>query len=300
MRKVVNKSSMEELSEIMAANGNEIQEIEIALIHHFKDHPFKVEDDERMDDLVDSVIRQGIINPVIVRPDGDGYYEMISGHRRMHAAKRARLKKIPARVVDLSDDESTIIMVDANLQREELLPSERAFAFKMKMEAMRHQGTCRHDVDKLNKVERKSATIVGEGSGMTGRSVQRYIRLTQLLPELLEMVDNKQLSLVNGVDIASFDKEVQSFLLTYIRNNGGISPVQLAALKNHPNLENLTPYTVMTIMKDALVSKEKSKRVCFTENKLNKFFPPEYSAAQREKIILELLAKWKEEHIKVV
>ena len=300
MRKVVNKSSMEELSEIMAANGNEIQEIEIALIHHFKDHPFKVEDDERMDDLVDSVIRQGIINPVIVRPDGDGYYEMISGHRRMHAAKRARLKKIPARVVDLSDDESTIIMVDANLQREELLPSERAFAFKMKMEAMRHQGTCRHDVDKLNKVERKSATIVGEGSGMTGRSVQRYIRLTQLLPELLEMVDNKQLSLVNGVDIASFDKEVQSFLLTYIRNNGGISPVQLAALKNHPNLENLTPYTVMTIMKDSLVSKEKSKRVCFTENKLNKFFPPEYSAAQREKIILELLAKWKEEHIKVV
>ncbi len=165
MRKVVNKSSMEELSEIMAANGNEIQEIEIALIHPFKDHPFKVEDDERMDDLVDSVIRQGIINPVIVRTDGDGYYEMISGHRRMHAAKRARLKKIPARIVDLSDDESTIIMVDANLQREELLPSERAFAFKMKMEAMRHQGTCRHDVDKLNKVERKSATIVGEGSG---------------------------------------------------------------------------------------------------------------------------------------
>ncbi|MCR5337506.1 MAG: hypothetical protein K6E75_03010 [Lachnospiraceae bacterium] len=114
------------------------------------------------------------------------------------------------------------------------------------------------------------------------------------------MVDNKQLSLVNGVDIASFDKEVQSFLLTYIRNNGGISPVQLAALKNNPNLENLTPYTVMTIMKDALVSREKSKRVCFTENKLNKYFPAEYSAAQREKIILELLAKWKEEHIKVV
>ena len=218
----------------------------------------------------------------------------------MHAAKRARLKKVPARVVDLSDDESTIIMVDANLQREELLPSERAFAFKMKMDAMRHQGTCGHDVHKLSPEDRKTATIVGQGSGLTGRSVRRYISLTQLLPELLEMVDNKQLSLVNGVDIASFDKEVQSFLLTYIRNNGGISPVQLAALKNHPNLENLTPYTVMTIMKDALVSKEKSKRVCFTENKLNKFFPPEYSAAQREKIILELLAKWKEEHIKVV
>ncbi len=300
MRKVVNKSSMEELSEILAANGNEIQEIEIALIHPFKDHPFKVLDDERMDDLVESVIRQGIINPVIVRPDGDGYYEMISGHRRMHAAKRARLKKIPAKVVDLSDDESIIIMVDANLQREELLPSEKAFAFKMKMDAMRHQGTCRHDVPKLSPEERRSSTMVGKGSGLTGRSVTRYIRLTQLLPELLEMVDNKQLSFVNGVDIASFDKEVQSFLLTYIQKNGGNSPVQIAALKSQPNLENLTPYTVMSIMKEALISKETSKKVILSEKKLNKFFLPEYTATQREKIILELLAKWKEDHIKIV
>ena len=300
MRKVVNKSSMDELSEILAANGNKIQEIEIALIHPFKDHPFKVLDDERMDDLVESVIRQGIINPVIVRPDGDGYYEMISGHRRMHAAKRARLKKIPARVVNLTDEESTIIMVDANIQREELLPSELAFAFKMKMDAMRHQGVCRHDVATLKPEDRKSAAIVGKESGLTGRSVQRYIRLTKLLPELLEMVDRKQLTFVNGVDIASFDNEVQSFLLSYIQKNGGISPVQIAALKSQPNLENLTPYTVMSIMKEALISKETSKKVILSEKKLNKFFPQEYSAAQREKIILELLAKWKEDHIKIV
>ena len=286
-------TSIDELLGVPGTTENGTEEIDIELIKPFKNHPFKVLDDEKMDELVDSVIKQGIISPVLVRPMGNGTYEMISGHRRMHAARRAQLKKIPAIVMDLSDDESTIIMVDANLQREEVLPSERAFSFKMKMDAMRHQGTCRHDVDKLNPVERKTATIVGEGSGLTGRSVQRYIKLTELIPELLEMVDNKKLSLVNGVDIASFDKEVQEYLLTYIKD--GISPVQLAALKSQPNLENLTPYTVMTIMKEAMANKPKSKKISFTEKKLNQFFPADYSASKREKIIIELLTKWKEE-----
>ena len=201
-------TSIDELLGVPATNENGTEEIDINLIKPFKNHPFKVLDDDKMDELVDSVIKQGIISHVLVRPVGNGTYEMISGHRRMHAAKKARLKTIPAIVMELTDDESTIIMVDANLQREEVLPSERAFSFKMKMDAMRHQGTCRHDVDKLSPVERKTATVVGEGSGLTGRSVQRYIKLTELLPELLEMVDNKQLSLVNGGDIAAFDKEV--------------------------------------------------------------------------------------------
>ena len=288
-------TSIDELLCVPVTKENDVEEIDISLIHPFKNHPFKVLDDQKMDELVNSVINQGIISPVLVRPNGDGTYEMISGHRRMHAAKRAQLKKIPAIVMDLNDDESTIIMVDANLQREEILPSERAYSFKMKMDAMRHQGACRHNVDKLSPVERKTATIVGEGSGLTGRSVQRYIKLTELIPELLEMVDNKQLSLVNGVDIATFDKEVQEYLLMYIKEKGGISPVQLAALKAQPNLENLTPYTVMTIMKEALASKQKSKRVSFTEKKLNKYFPVDYSASKREKIILELLAKWSSE-----
>ncbi len=288
-------TSIDELLGVPVTKENGPKEIDISLIHPFKNHPFKVLDDQKMDELVDSVINQGILSPVLVRPNGDGTYEMISGHRRMHAAKRAQLKKIPAIVMDLNDDESTIIMVDANLQREEILPSERAYSFKMKMDAMRHQGACRHNVDKLSPVERKTATIVGEGSGLTGRSVQRYIRLTELLPELLEMVDNKQLSLVNGVDIAAFDKEVQEYLLMFIKEKGGIAPVQLAALKAQPNLENLTPYMVMTIMKEALASKPKSKRVSFTEKKLNKYFPADYSASKREKIIIELLAKWSSE-----
>ena len=288
-------TSIDELLGVPEANEKGTEEIDIDLIQPFKNHPFKVLDDEKMDELVDSIIKQGIISPVIVRPRGNGTYEMISGHRRMHAAKRAHLTKIPAIVMDLTDDESTIIMVDANLQREEVLPSERAFSFKMKMDAMRHQGACRHDGDKLSPAERKTAAIVGAGSGMAPRSVHRYIKLTELIPELLEMVDNKKLSLVNGVDIASFDKEVQEYLLAYIKEKGGISPAQLTALKSQPNLENLTPYTVMTIMKEAMTSKPKSKKVSFTEKKLNQFFPAEYSASKRERIIVELLTKWKEE-----
>jgi ParB family chromosome partitioning protein len=285
MRKVVNTLEM-----------NKTVELDICLIRPFKNHPFKVLDDEKMDELVDSVIKQGVISPVIVRPNGDGTYEMISGHRRLHAAERAELKTVPATVMDgLTDDEATILMVDANLQREEILPSERAFSFKMKMEALRHQGTCRHDGDKLSPADRKTAAIVGAGSGMAPRSVHRYLKLTDLLPELLKMVDDKQLSLVNGVVIASFGKEVQAFLLTYIKENGGISPVQVAELQKQPNLANLTPYTVMTIMKRALEDRPKPKRVSFTEKRLNKYFPADYPASKRERIIIELLSKWREE-----
>ena len=287
-------TSIDELLGVPANGGTE--EVDIGLIKSFKNHPFRVVDDEKMDELVDSVIKQGILSPVLIRPNGDGTYEMISGHRRLHAAERAKLKTIPAIIMDgLTDDEATIVMVDANLQREEILPSERAFSFKMKMDAMRHQGTCRHDVAKLSPLERKTATIVGEGSGLTGRSVQRYIKLTDLLPELLEMVDDKRLSLVNGVDIASFNKEVQEYLLQYIKEKGNISPVQLAALKKQPNLENLTPYTVMQIMKQALGERKRPTKVSFTEKKLNQFFPADYPASKRERIIIELLQKWKDE-----
>lgn len=288
-------TSIDELLGVPETKGTE--EIEMGLIHPFKNHPFRVVDDEKMDELVDSIIMQGVLTPVLVRPAGNGTYEMISGHRRLHAAKRAQLRKIPAIVMDdLTDDEATIVMVNSNLQREEILPSERAFSLKMKMDAMRHQGTCRHHVDKLNSLERKTATIVGEGSGLTGRSVQRYIRLTSLIPELLDMVDKKELSLVAGVEISHFGKEVQNFLLEYIRKNGKIDPKQIEVLKQQPNIDNLTPYMVMTIMKEAAVKKEKSKKISFTEKKLNKFFPEDYSAFKREKIIIDLLTKWKEEN----
>lgn len=286
-------TSIDELLRVPASTGT--KEIEIGLIRPFRNHPFRVVDDEKMDELVESVIAKGILTPVIVRPLGNGTYEMISGHRRLHAAERAKIKKIPAIVTDYNDDEATVVMVDANLQREELLPSERAHSLKMKMDAMKHQGTCRHSGDKLSPAERKTAAIVGEGSGLAPRSVHRYIRLAELIPELLEMVDDKRLSLVNGVEIAGFCREVQEFILRYIKENGRILPEQLEELKKQPNIENLTPYTVMTIMKNAVNEKKTSKKVSLSERKLNKFFPEDYSAERRERIIIELLTKWKED-----
>lgn len=279
---------------VQCSNGP--MEIEISLIQPFKNHPFKVLDDAKMDELEESIIKQGILSPVLVRPGKNGTYEMISGHRRLHAAKRAEFQTVPAIVLDLNDDEATIVMIDSNLQREEILPSERAFAFKMKMDALRHQGTCRHDVAKLSPIERKSTTVIGAGSGLTGRSVERYIKLTDLIPELLEMVDNKIISLVMGVDIASFEIEVQRYLLQYIKEKGRILPGQIAVLKKQTNLENLTPYTVMTLMKQAAAEKDSPKRITFTEKKLDKYFPRDYPPQKRSRIICELLEKWKEEN----
>ena len=286
-------TSIDELLCVPEMNGT--VEIELGLISAFENHPFRVVDDEKMEELVESIRQQGILSPVLVRPDDEGGYEMISGHRRLHAATIVGLKKIPALVKELTDDEATIAMVNANLQREEILPSERGFSLKMKMDAMRHQGSCRHDVAKLSVVERKTATIVGEGSGLTGRSVQRYIRLTELIPELLELVDTKRLSLVNGVDISYFDKEVQKWLYEYIKDNGNLKPEQIAALKEQRNLENMTQYTVITILNNAVSQKSTVKKVSFSEKKLKKYFPEDYPASKCERIITELLEKWKAE-----
>lgn len=284
-------TSIDELLCVPETNGT--IEIELGLISAFENHPFRVVDDEKMDELVESIRQQGILSPVLVRPDDEGGYEMISGHRRLHAATIVGLKKIPAIVKELTDDEAIIAMVNANLQREEILPSERGFSLKMKMDAMRHQGSCRHDVAKLSVVERKTATIVGEGSGLTGRSVQRYIRLTELIPELLDMVDTKRLSLVNGVDISYFDKDVQKWLYEYIKDNGNLKPEQIAALKEQRNLENMTQYTVIAILNEALPKKSAVKKVSFSEKKLSKYFPADYPASKCERIITELLEKWK-------
>ena len=173
--------SVDELLGVPEISGT--QEIEIARIHEFPNHPFKVLDDERMDLLVDSIRENGILNPVIVRPDQNGDYEMISGHRRLHAAGIAGLQKIRAIVKEMSDDEAIIKMVDANIQREEILPSERAFSLKMKMDAMRRQGS-RSDLTSDNDCQKWSSDEIGETVGLKGRQVRNYIRLTYLIPEM--------------------------------------------------------------------------------------------------------------------
>jgi ParB family chromosome partitioning protein len=295
-REKVHFESVEELLGSSAVSDG-MTEIRIDQIHSFKNHPFRVTDDEKMSDLIQSVKENGVLVPVMVRPDVDGSYEMISGHRRMHAARLAGLETIPALVRDMSDDEATIAMVDANLQREEILPSERAYSLKMKMDAMRHQGSCRHDVDKTeaDAAERKTANEVGNEAGIGGRQVQRYIRLTQLVPELLDLVDQKQLSMVGAVTISYYDQELQKWIYEYIKEMGMIRPIQVEALKAQTNLENITKYTLNQILNDALPEKKADGKIVFSKRKLDKFFPEHLSPVEREEVIIRLLLKWSKE-----
>lgn len=269
------------------------QEIDIVRIHAFPNHPFKVLDDERMDMLVDCIRENGILNPVIVRPDKNGDYEMISGHRRLHAAGIVGLQKIPAIVKEMSDDEAIINMVDANIQREEILPSERAFSFKMKMDAMSRQGR-RNDLTSGHNVPKLTTDEIGEENGMSGRQVKRYIRLTELIPELLESTDNKKISLVMAVDLSYLDEQVQKWVYEYYCDNGFLKPVQVEALRNHQNLSNVSQYSVISIMNDALPKKNTAAKVSFSEKKLDKYFPSHYSAKDRETVIIQLLEQWSE------
>lgn len=280
------------------------QEIEIGRIHAFPNHPFKVLDDEKMDTLVDSIRENGILNPVIVRPDNSGDYEMISGHRRLHAAGIAGLKKVPAIVKEMSDDEATIIMVDANVQREEILPSERAFSLKMKMDAMRRQGA-RIDVDgtcctECDKSGKKTASIVGDQVGLKARQVHKYIRLTELVPEILEFIDQKKITITMGVDLSYLDEQIQKWVYEYYKDNGFLKPVQVEALKNYPNLSNATQQSVISIMNDALPKKSVSAKTTFSEKKLDKYFPSHFSSKDRENIIIQLLEKWSDEQGKTI
>ena len=277
------------------------QEIEIGRIHAFPNHPFKVLDDEKMDTLVDSIRENGILNPVIVRPDQSGNYEMISGHRRLHAARIVGLKKVPTIVKEMSDDEAIIKMVDANIQREEILPSERAFSLKMKMDAMRRQGarvdidgTCGTECDKSGK---KTASIVGEQVGLKARQVQKYVRLTDLIPEIMECIDIKKITISMGVDLSYLDEQVQKWVYEYFRENGFLKPVQVEALKNNPNIANANQFNIISIMNDALPKKSKDVKISFSAKKLDKFFPPHYSVKERENIIIQLLEQWSADQV---
>lgn len=288
--------SVDELLGVPEISGT--QEIEIVRIHAFPNHPFKVLDDERMNQLVDSIRENGILNPVIVRPDLNGDYEMISGHRRLHAAGIVGLQKIPAIVKEMSDDEAIIKMVDANIQREEILPSERAFSFKMKMDAIKRQGarddlTSGTEFQKSGiKVDSWSREVVGDEAGMTGRQVAKYIRLTELIPELLDNVDVKKITLTMGVDLSYLDVQVQKWVYEYFKENGFLKPVQVEALKNHSNLSNASQHMIITILNEALPKKSTAAKVSLSEKKLDKYFPPHYSAKDRENVIIQSLEQW--------
>ncbi len=283
----LNFKSVEELLGVV--NEEAAMDIEIYKISGFKGHPFKVIDDEKMQELVESIKINGVLSPVLIRPNGMDTYEMISGHRRLHAAQLAGLTAIPSIIREMTDDEAVIAMVDANIQREELLPSERAFAFKMKLEALRHQGTSRHNVGKLG-VE--SAEIVGEGSGLGGRQVQRYIRLTELIPDLLEYVDLKRIPFTSAVEISYLDQEIQKWLFEYIRDNGLVKPKQITLLREACKTGIMTEGKLIAILNDSQPGRIPSTKNLISEKKLRKYFPSDYTEEDMRSVIVELLEQW--------
>ncbi len=289
------KIHFESVEELLGApvmkDGTEV--VKIKDIHPFKDHPFKVLDDDKMDELVESIKANGVFSPVLIRPRDEGGYEMISGHRRLHASERAGLISIPAIIKEMTDDEAVIAMVDSNVQREEILPSERAWSLKMKMDAMRRQGA-RTDLTLGHGGPKLAAEEVGDSVGISPRQVKRYVRLTELIPELLALVDVKKIGLVMAVDISFFDKEIQQWIVEYRRDNGILLPDQINALKELKNINNITKYTFTATMNNALPEKKVNGRVNLSEKKLNRYFPARMTSMERERIILELLEDWKE------
>ena len=286
--------SVEELLGVV--NEESAMDIEIEKIRPFKDHPFKVLDDDKMQDLIESIRINGILSPVLIRPVGNDRYEMVSGHRRMHAAQMLGLERVPAIIREMTDDEATVKMVDSNIQREELLPSEKAFAYKMKMEAMRRQGT-RTDLTSAQNDQKligsTSRSVLAEQFGVSGAQVSRYIRLTELLPELLDLVDKKRLQFTVAVEISYIDPEVQKWIYEYIRENGQIKLNQITALRTQMQMGAISQSKMIAILNNSLPGRLPSPKLTFTEKKLREYFPSGYSVTQMRSVIEDLLAEWK-------
>ena len=287
--------SVEEL--LGVTNEESALDIEIAKIRPFKDHPFKVVDDEKMQDLVESIRTNGILSPVLIRPIGFDRYEMVSGHRRMHAAKLLGLERVPAIIRDMTDEEATVRMVDSNIQREELLPSEKAFAFKMKVEAMKRQGY-RSDLNTgvtSDQIGPKLSTWnIGEESGISGTQVKRYIRLTELIPELLDYVDQKRIQFTVAVEISYIDKEIQRWLYAYIRDNGMVRLNQIGILRTELQAGAITEGKMISLLNNSQPGKQPSSKLTFTEKKLREYFPPNYTTLQMRNVIEDLLREWRQ------
>lgn len=277
-------------------NEERIIEIEIERLRPFKEHPFQVKDDKEMFLLQESIEKYGILNPLIVRPVPDGYYEIISGHRRKHAAEKLGYRKVLVIIRVLSEDDSILSMVDSNLHRERISYSEKAFAYKMKQEAMKHQGS-RTDLtlgQNVPKFKRTTETIA-DGTGESYKQIQRYIRLTELLPELLDLLDNKKLQFTVAVNISYIDKEIQGWIYEYISDTGFIKPKQIAALRNQLNDGPINQIQMLSIFNNCVMAKKVSRSLIFSEKKLTKYFPDDYTAKDMEQVIESLLEKWMQE-----
>ena len=263
--------------------------LRIEKLHPFDGHPFKVVDNEEMDQLVESIRTQGVLNPVVVRLIENGEYEVISGHRRLHACKKAGMETIPALVVNMDRDAAAIALVDSNLHREHILPSEKAFAYKLKLEALKKQGqrtdlTSRQVVGKL-----ETADMIADGE--SGRQVQRYIRLTHLIPEILQMVDDRKIALTPAVDISYLTKKEQEDLLETMECEDCTPSVsQAIRMKQLSQAGELDVYTIFDILTQKKANQR--ERIKLDVSDIRKFFPKSYSPAKIQQTIYQLLESY--------
>ena len=284
------KITLEKFDDLFGANaaqGNGVEQIinaPLSELYTFKDHPFRVEDDEKMEETTESIRQYGVLVPGIARPRVGGGYEIIAGHRRKRGSELAGKTEMPVIVRDYSDDEATIIMVDSNIQREDILPSEKAKAYKMKYEAMKHQG---------KKSGKNTLDEVGEAAGENAKKVQRYIWLSRLSEGLLAMVDGRKLGFSQGVDISFLSEEAQLWVQAVIEEKScNVNMVQSAKIKEYGKTGELNLAMVHLILAE---EKPKERKITIKSDKIGRYFSESYSNEEIENIIISLLDKWKEE-----
>lgn len=271
----------------------QIQQLPIDELHPFVNHPFKVQDDEAMAETVESISQRGILSPLIARPRAEGGYEIISGHRRQYAAKKAGLDTVPVIVRNMTDDDAIILLVDSNIQRENVLPSERAFAFKMKMDAIKRQGA-RSDLTSAQVAPKLSSEKIGEDSGMSKDTVKRYIRLTNLIPKLLELVDDKKISFTPAVELSYLDAKQQcDFMEVMDTTQNAPSLSQAQRIKKLAQQGKFSYDAVYDIMNE--VKKSELDTVTIKNETLRKYFPRSYTPRQMEEKIIQLLEAWQQQ-----
>ena len=270
-----------------------VNNLKLTALHPFSLHPYKVRDDDAMMDMVESIKQYGVLSPAIARPMQDGGYELVSGHRRKRACELAGLETMPVIVRELDDDAAAILVVDSNIQRENLLPSERAFAYKLKLEALRHQGertdlTSRQVGDKL-----KAAGKVGEDVGESARQVQRYIRLTELIPPLLDMVDERRIAFNPAYELSFLTKDEQQLLLNAMDSEQATPSLsQAQRLKQFSQRGELDAAVMRAIMSE---EKKEIERVTLKGDTLRKYFPASYTPKRMEETIIRLLEQWQKQ-----
>ena len=275
-----------------AENLEKVMEIPLTELHAFKNHPFKVRDDEAMMETADSIRQYGVLVPAIARPNPNGGYELIAGHRRHRASELAEKETMPVIVRDLDDDATTIIMVDSNLQREELLPSERAFAYKMKLEAMKRQAgrPSKENVSQLG-TQKRSDQILAEQVGQSRNQIQRYIRLTELIPPLLDKADEKEIALNPAYELSFLKPEEQQMLvetMEYELSTPSVSQAQ--RMKKLSQEGKLTDDAILSIMSEE--KKDALDKVTLTGDTLRKYFPKSYTPKKMQETIIKLLEQW--------